>query len=152
MKTKIFSALAIAFCAALFSFSPKPGGEGFEIYLDNKLVLQQFGKDMNQVKAISIDPSHSKAQLSVKYYHCGQAGKNRTLVIKNADNKVLKQWSFENTAKNSGAMCCGVREILDLQKVNSNKLYLYYSSTEMAKERLLVTISRSDKDKRMVIK
>jgi hypothetical protein len=152
MKTKIFSALAIAFCAALFSFTTKPGGEGFEIYLDNKLVLQQFGKDMSQVKAISIDPSHSKSQLSVKYYHCGQAGKNRTLVVKNGDNKVLKQWSFENTSKNDWAMKCGVKEILDLQKVSSNKLYLYYSSTDMSKERLLVTISRSDKDKRMAVK
>lgn len=152
MKTKIFSALAIAFCAALFSFSPKPGGEGFEIYLNNKLVLQQFGNEMNKVKTISIDPAHSKARLAVKFYHCGQAGKNRTLVVKNSDNKVLKQWAFENTSKNDWAMNCGVKEILDLQKMADKKLYLYYSSSELSKERLLVAISKSDKDNRMVIK
>lgn len=152
MKTKIFSALAIAFCAALFSFTTKPGGEGFEIYLNNKLVVQQFGKDMNQVKTIAIDPSLSNAKLAVKFYHCGQVGKNRTLVVKNSNNKVLKQWAFQNTSKNDWAMNCGVKEILDLQKLEDKKLYLYYSSSEISKERLLVTISKSDKDKRMAIK
>jgi len=152
MKTKILSVLAIAFSVTFFSFTSKPGGEGFEIYLNNKLVLQQFGKDLNKVKTISIDPTLTHAQLSVKYYHCGQVGKNRVLAVKNATNKVLKEWSFDNSAKNSNAMYCGVKEILDLQKVNSSKLYLYYSSSQLPKERLLVTISKGDNDSRAAIK
>ena len=39
------SMLVLAICATLFSFRNKPGGEGFEIYLNNKVVVQQFGKD-----------------------------------------------------------------------------------------------------------
>jgi hypothetical protein len=33
---------ALATCAMLLSFSTGSGGEGFEIYLNNKVVLQQF--------------------------------------------------------------------------------------------------------------
>ena len=152
MKTKILLTALVAVCASLFSFTGKWGGEGFEIYLNNKLVLQQFGKDMNQVKTISIDPSFASAQLSVKYYHCGQFGKKRVLAIKNDENKTLKQWTFGDSEKNSDAMRCGVKEILDLQKVSSNKLYLYYSSSELSKERLLATISKGHDDSRAVIK
>jgi len=55
-KTKALKNLAaLILCTALFSFSSGSGGEGFEIYLNNKVVLQQFGNNMNTVKTLKLD-------------------------------------------------------------------------------------------------
>ena len=131
-----FSLLTIG--AAVFSFSPK-GGEGFEIYLNSKLVLQQFNKQMNSVQSLQLNPSYSNEDLTVKYYHCGQAGKDRHITIKDQQGRVLKDWRFYDNSKN-GAMDCPVNEILALQKQN-NSLDLYYSSKEIPSGRLLVTLT-----------
>jgi hypothetical protein len=130
----------------LFSFSPK-GGEGFEIYLNNKLVMQQFGSQMASVKSFPIDQRFSNDQLTVKYYHCGQVGKNRHITIKDGQNKVIKEWRFNDDSKNA-AMNCPVKEILSFQKGNAeSKLGLYYSSSELPKERLLVSIVLTTENK-----
>src|SRR5690348_7834431 len=107
-----FSLLTIG--TLLFSFSPK-GGEGFEIYLNNKLILQQFGGQMASTKSFAIDQRFSNDQVTVKYYHCGQAGKNRHIVIKDGQNKIIKDWRFNDDSK-SAAMNFPVKEILQFQK------------------------------------
>ena len=129
----------LAICMALFSFSYRWGGEGFEIYLNNKLVLQQFGSQMAGVRSLQLDHRFANEELTVKYYHCGQAGKNRHITIKDAQNRILKDWSFADD-KNPG-LNCPVNEILALQRgTDRNSLDLYYSSSELSKGRLLFTI------------
>jgi len=129
----------------LFSFSKNKGGEGFEIYLNSKLVVQQFGNNMNTLKTISLDKSQSASQLSVKYFHCGRPGKDRTIAIKDANNKILKQWHFPDVsaasvAVNELAMNFKVSDVLGLQKSNTGNLSLYYSSNELPKGRVLATL------------
>src|ERR1043165_9783952 len=117
MKT-IKNNLAVFFlpviCAVLFSFSSPRGGEGFEIYLNNKLVRQQFNSQMNSIKNIPIDQRFSNDQLTIKYYHCGQAGKNRHIELKDGQNRVIKDWHFNDDNK-SAAMNCSVKDILQFQ-------------------------------------
>lgn len=126
-------------CIGLSSFSNHWGGEGFEIYLNNKLVMQQFGAQMANARSLQLDQHYANEQLTVKYYHCGQSGKNRHISIKDAQNKILKDWSFAD-GKNSG-LNCGVNEILALQNgTTKNSLALYYTSSEIPEGRLLVTI------------
>lgn len=129
----------LAVCLALFSFSFRWGGEGFEIYLNNKLVMQQFGSQMASVRSLQLDQRFANEELTVKYYHCGQAGKNRHITIKDAQNRILKDWNFADG--NKAGMNCPINEILALQKrESSNSMGLYYSSTELPKGRLLFTI------------
>ena len=124
--------------AVLFSFTPK-GGEGFEIYLNNKLVMQQFGSQTS-IKSFPIDQRFSNDQLTVKYYHCGQVGKNRHIIIKDGQNKIIKDWRFNDDSK-SAAMNFPVKEILQFQKGSEeSKLGLYYSSSELPSGRLLASI------------
>ncbi len=135
----------VALSVTLFSFSVPKGGEGFRIYLDNKLVLQQFGSQMNDVKTISLDKKSSSGQLSVEYFHCGQIAKNRTIAIKDANNRTLKEWKFAdvstgNVSFTDPSMSCKVADIVSLQKNNTGKLSLYYSSSELPKGRVLATI------------
>ena len=139
-KLKSVSLLIAALSMVLLSFTSPKGGEGFEIYVNNKLLLQQFGKEMNTVKTVSIDESLADVQLTVKYYHCGQAGKNRVLTITDAENKLLKEWKFADGQQNNTSMCCGVKEILSLKTKNTGKLNLYYSSSLLPYGRLLASI------------
>jgi hypothetical protein len=127
-------------CFTLLSFTSPKGGEGFEIYLDNKVVLQKFGNQMNTVSILELDAVAMNGQLQVKYHHCGRVGKNRVIIITNGEAKVLKQWRYDDTKEQAASMSCSVKEIITLQHAGTEKLNLYYSSSELPGGRLLVSI------------
>lgn len=128
---------AFACCTVLFSFSSMPGGEGFEVFLNNKVVLQQFGTNMNTIKTLNLDQASASDELSIIYHHCGQMGKNRVVTIKDGQNNTLKKWSFKDEGNR---MTCKVKDILNLQKGNT-VLKLYYSSSELPEGRQLALLS-----------
>jgi len=149
----ILFVLLLTLSGMLFSFSVRTaeklfliksdfGGEGFEVYLNNKLVLQQFGEKMNSVKSIELDQSASNGQLAIRYFHCGQPGKSRVVTIKDEQNVVLKEWRFGDTKDVSAKLCCNVKDILSLPKIKAGKkVNLYYTSTELPKGRLLAILT-----------
>ena len=116
-STWIRTALVLFASVALFSFGRTKGGEGFEIYLNSKLLVQQFGKDVNTVKTIQLEQASANDELSIRYYHCGQAGKNRTVTIKDEQNKTLKEWHFADGPAARAEMTCKVK---DLKFLNHN--------------------------------
>lgn len=141
MKKSITKTLALlALCTALFSFSGKPGGEGFEVYLNNKLILQRFGYQINNAQTIQLKEGSVTDELTIKYYHCGTTGKNRMLTIKDGQNKVLKEFRFADASSNASGMKCSVKDIFSLKKGNNNTLKLYYTSSELPGGRLLASI------------
>ena len=146
IKTARFLAIS-AFCAIAFSFSTKPGGEGFEIYLNNKLVMQRFGNEMNKVQTLVLDPAAADAALTIKYHHCGKVGKNRYSTIKNDQDKILKEWRYTDVTYAYGAMDCKVKDIITLQKAGAGQLRLYYASSELPNGRQLATIAVSKESK-----
>jgi hypothetical protein len=134
--------MLVAMAATLLSFT-NFGGEGFEIFLNNKVVIQQFGKTLNDVNSLRLNQNLSDGQLTVKYYHCGQVGKNRIITIKDGQNKLLKEWRFADATSSLAspvAMNCNVKDILNLGKGNESTFKLYYSSSELPKGRLLTNI------------
>ena len=131
----------VTICAALFSFSPKPGGEGFEIYVNNKVVIQKFGNEISTVQNLQLNQNSYGDQLTIKYHHCGKVGKNRIITIKDGQNKVLKEFRYADAAKPVAAMALNVKDILNLKMVNPNSLKLSYSSSELPDGRTLATIS-----------
>lgn len=142
MKSMISKTLTMAaICVTMFSFSSKPGGEGFEISLNNKVVIQQYGSDMNNLKSLQLSQSSSNDQLTIKYYHCGKIGRNRVVTIKDGQNKMLKEFRYADAATPVAAMSVNVKDILSLKKGSSNTLKLYYSSSELPGGRILATIS-----------
>ena len=105
----------------MYSFvAPAAGGEGFQIYVDNKLVLQQFNQEMKELKNIQLTAAHSKSELKVKYYHCGMAGNSRILELKNSDQKTVKRWQFDNGGGKDFTVTVPVKEILDSQEKLGN--------------------------------
>ena len=144
--------LLIALSSILFSFSVKTaetffsnkgfGGEGFEVYLNDKLVLQQYGEKMNTVKTIQLDQGVSNGQLAIRYYHCGRPGKSRVVTIKDEQNVVLKEWKFGDAKDASAKVCCNVKDIFALPKFKTGKkVNLYYAANELPNGRLLATPS-----------
>jgi len=151
----ILFALLLALSGVLFSFSVKTisfyknnfGGEGFEIYLNDKLVLQQYGKDIDQVKSLQLDQSVSNGQLAIRYYHCGQPGKGRVVTIRDEQNLVLKEWKFGDAKDASAKVCCKVKDILALPKLKAGqKVNLYYASNELPNGRLLAILTTANKN------
>ena len=141
MKSIISKAMSlVAIAATLLSFSPKPGGEGFEISLNNKVLIQRFGNEMNNVSSLQLNPTSSNDQLIIKYHHCGRVGKNRVITIRDGQNDLLKEFRYADVSTAVGAMSLPVKDILNLKKGNANTLKLYYSSTELPNGRLLTSI------------
>jgi len=146
-KAKAIKTLSgVALCAILFSFSAITGGEGFEISLNNKVILQQYGSDLNTVKTLKLDQADDNDQLSIRYHHCGRVGKNRTITIKDGQDKVLKQWNFTDASGPAASMSCKVKDILGLRNGKNTVLKLYYSSSELPKGRLLTSIVAGTKN------
>jgi hypothetical protein len=147
----IIFVLLLALSGVLFSFSYKTadalfGGEGFDVYLNNKLILQQYGKDMETVKAIKLDQSVSNGELSIRYYHCGQPGKSRVITIKDDQNVVLKEWKFGDAKDAAAKVSCSMKDIFTLPKIKAGKkVNLYYTSSQLPNGRLLVTLVPSTK-------
>jgi len=134
--------LLVATAATLLSFTNK-GGEGFEILLNNKVVIRQFGKNLDAVQRLQLTQHSASDQLTVKYYHCGQVGKNRIITIKDEQNKTLKEWRFADATSSIASpvsMSCYVKDILSLNKGKETVLKLYYASSELPKGRLLTNI------------
>jgi hypothetical protein len=141
---RVFRSLTVlAFSAAFFSFVKPAGGEGFEIFLNSKVVVQRFGGDKNTVQTLYLGQASAKDQLTVKYYHCGRAGKSRVIALKNEKNKIVKEWSYADNAASAG-MTLPVKDILDVLKISGDeKLSLHYNSSELTNGRKLAVISKA---------
>lgn len=148
MKKKSFLAMFLWLPITLLmaAFMSPMGGEGYEIYIDNKLVMHQFGQKMKEVKNLQLSADQAESELNVKFYHCGMAGKSRSLELRTPGKQVLKKWKFANEESKNFAITVKVKEILDLQKkAGKGTLHLFYSSEEAPGGRFLAGIINSDR-------
>lgn len=139
MKSLLSKAvMLVAFAAALVSFSTNFGGEGFEVYLNGKVLLQQFGKDVNSPKNLQLGTLQPQDKLTIRFYHCGQPGKDRVLTLKDTKDHILKVWRYKNPTSSSNEMLCISQDIIGLQKAGNSLVKLYYSSSEVPEGKWLV--------------
>ena len=125
------SLIGVALCALLLSFSSRPGSHSFQVYLDSKLVIDQYVNSKMDAPKLLLDPSENYNQLIVKYNECGRTVTGRMITIKDDHNKVLKEWRFDGvTSGYKESMTCQVKDITALLQKGSNTLKLYYSSKE----------------------
>lgn len=141
MKSIISKAMMlVAVAAALISFTPNFGGEGFEILLNGKVLLQQYGKDLNTVKTLELNPGSPNDKITIRYWHCGREGKNRIVTIKDGQDKIIKKWQYKDANTAVGDMSCRVQDIISLSKGGNNVFKIYYESTELPAGRMLATM------------
>lgn len=86
--------LPIMIVVILSSFLTRPGGDHFQVYLNNKLVIEEhiYGRTKN----VPLKLTESTGELKVDYSHCGVTGTARTLRLKDENNKVLREWKFDD--------------------------------------------------------
>lgn len=139
MKTKFSKAFMLILACSLFAFTTKPGGEGFEVYLDNNLAIQQHGSAMDNIKSLRLNENSKNSIITIKYHHCGKVGKNRVIALKDEKGKTLKEWKFPDVSAPVSPMKCAVKDIIDVK--GSTVVTLYYSSTELPKGRTIAGVN-----------
>jgi hypothetical protein len=123
--------VGVALSAILFSFSSLSGAHSFQVYLDSKLMIDQYVNSKMVAPTVLVDPAEDHSQLIVKYNECGRTVTSRTMTIKDESDKVLKDWRFEGvTSGYKDPMPLPIKEITALKKNGSKTLKLYYSSKE----------------------
>ena len=125
------SMIGVGLCSLLLSFSIKPGAHRFQVYLDSKLLIEQYADSKMDAPKLLLDPAENHNQLIVKYSECGRTVTGRMITIKDDHNKVLKEWRFDGeTSGYKESMACKVKDITALLPKGSTTLKLYYSSKE----------------------
>lgn len=127
----------------ILSFTAKAGGDSYEIYLNNKLIVTQARMGVT-VDNLQLSKANYNDELVVRYSHCGITGKGRSIVLKDDKNNIVKEWKF---ADGNASMSISVKEILELQKKNNTTLSLYYFSSQyLPKGRMLTSVKLQDKN------
>lgn len=127
--------------AVLSSFSGNWGGDSYRVFVNNKLVLEEYVYDMKGVKSIHLSQLAPSDEIAVYYSHCGVSGKARNITIRDGKNKILKEWKFADSPERTNTpMTCKAKDILPLQK-NADRLSLYYTSKEIPGGKMLAGIS-----------
>ncbi len=137
----------IVLSLTVFTYASKAGGDRYEIYLNDKLITQQYvGKLAVDVSSLQLDKANYKDKLVIYYSHCGTAGKGRSIVLKDEQNKIVKEWKFADAAGTDASMSIPVKDILGLQKNNATLKLYYFSSQYLPKGRMLTSIKLKDKN------
>lgn len=145
--SKTFSLLAIAATLLSFSSNSPSGGEGFEILVNGKTVLQKFGSDMDNINTLQLSKTSPTDKLTIRYHHCGRVGKNRIVTIKDGNDNTVKVWKFTDVPTPVGDMSCTIQDLISLQKNGNTSFKVYYSSTELPKGRQLVSVILGNSNK-----
>ena len=136
--------VGIALCSLLFSFSFRPGAHSFQVYLDSKLVIDQYVNFKSDAPELKLDPAENQSQLIVKYSECGRRVTGRMIALKDDGGKLLKEWRFEGASTGyQESMKCSVKDILALKHKGDNALRLYYSSNEFPEGQMIVRLAFS---------
>jgi hypothetical protein len=140
--------LLMVYAATQFSFTSGFGGDRFEVYLNNKLILQQYVSVTKGVKTFILNESNSNDEVNIYYSHCGQTGKNRVVALKDSRNKTIKEWRFADATGSNTGMTCKAREILKfLKNAGTEQVKLFYSSNYLPDGKLLAYISGGSNNK-----
>jgi hypothetical protein len=136
--------ILFAASAFLFSFSPMPGGDFFELKVNNKTLIQHYVHFDKEIKTLDLTPYENET-LNVHYSECGKIGTKRSVSLRNGDT-ILKSWTFEDVAEGVKfpAMPCRVKDILEVKKNNPGKLSLVYASKEHPKGQILAVLGSAD--------
>ena len=132
--------------ACLQSFTAKLGGEGFEIYLNNKLILWQAVNKPFTLHSLQLDKANKDDQLVIYYHHCGSTGKDRTIAIKDDKGNTIKEWKFADASGSNKGMTIQVKDLLQLEKnYSQTNLNIVYFSQQLPQGRELSALKFNGK-------
>ena len=144
--SSVHALVGVALCSTLFSFASLMGSHSVQVYLDSKLVIDQYIHSKASVPKLILDPAEKYSQLIVKYNECGRTVTGRSLTLKDDNDKIVKKWNFEGESTGyEESMTCLVKDLLALKPKESNTLSLYYSSNEFPDGQQIAQVVIRDK-------
>lgn len=135
------AALAIV-CLSVFSIQAKAGGDYFKVYLNNKLIHEQYMGQPFSLTQLQLDKANINDKLVFHYSHCGQIGNGRKITVKDAKGNVIKEWKFEDVSGKHSGMIIPVKELLQLKQ---DDLQFVYTARELPKGQLMAAVRLTDK-------
>jgi hypothetical protein len=135
---KVFTLITLSLTA--FGFTAKFGLDGYEIYLNNKLILKQYVNQPVNLRVLQLDKAKEGDELHIKYTHCSNKGPGtgRSIVLKDEQGNALKKWAFADATASDFNMTIAVKELLQIEKTNArHELSLYYTAHELPKGEML---------------
>lgn len=130
----------------LMSFVPL-GGESFTLHINGKEVLAHYFTNKAVTPTVALNPASVTDKVSVYYNECGKIGTSRRLILKDGQNKVLKEWTYANVSGEHTPMSFTVNELVTFK--TSGPFKLIYSSKEVAREQLLALLTLDSEIKAM---
>lgn len=136
MQHNFFKRSMMAFSGLLLvcitAFTAKAGLDSYEIYLNNKLILKQYVNQPLTLSSLQLTQKNAEDRLIIHYSQCNvpsRIGKNRSITVKDASGKTIKQWRFADATSSEAAMVIAVKDLLQLEKSNGGKeLSLVYTA------------------------
>ena len=116
-------------CASFVRPNTNTGSDVVEIYLNNKMIVQQVVNKPVELKNLPISEANSSDNLVVFFKSChapGTVDKNRSIIIKDVKGKIVKEWTFNRAGEKSGSMVIPVKEVLSLIRESGDALTLIY--------------------------
>lgn len=140
-QLKIFYVLT--FCAlSAISITAKAGTDFFKVYLNNKLVLEQYVSEAFNLQMLELDKANVNDKLTFHYSHCGGVpGKDRKIALTDGNGKIVKAWKFADQEGKHSGMVVPVKELL---QYHQSKLRFVYSATQLPKGQLIAGLQVSD--------
>ncbi|MBA2760694.1 MAG: hypothetical protein H0U39_01795 [Segetibacter sp.] len=150
MKLRMFKPTFVkAFMLAIissmvFAVTANAGVDSYSIYLNNKLLFKQSMDKPLTLQSLQLDKANPNDELVIYYTQCNapnKIGSGRTIVVKDADGKKIKEWKFEDVKGSNNAMTIPVKELIALQKKKgASSLALFYNAEKLEKEQKLASL------------
>ena len=125
----LLSFLLVLFLSA--STAAKAGLDGYQIYLNDKLILKQSVNEPLNLESLGLSQANVNDKITIHYSQCNRPdklGKGRSITLKDSKGTIVKQWRFKDAKDGNTGMVIPVKELLMLDQTNSawkTKFVLY---------------------------
>jgi len=124
--------------------SANTGVDTYSIYLNNKLLFKQSMDKPLPLQSLRLDKAEPNDKLIIYYNQCNapdKVGKGRSIIVKDAEGKKIKEWKFGDGKGSDNAMIIPVGELIGLQKKSGGStLVLFYNAENPVKEQILARL------------
>jgi hypothetical protein len=146
LHTKFLTVIA-AFAAvslSALSLNAKVGGDHFKVYLNNKLIIEQYigGAIKINLQQLQLDKANVNDKLTFHYSHCGEIGRSRKIAVTDAKGKVIREWKFADASGKQSGMVIPVKELMELKQEG---LQFVYSAQQLPKGQALAALHLTDR-------
>lgn len=118
------------------------GAHSFQVYLDDKLVNEQYVRAGMTAPKITINPAEHHQTLVIKYNECGKTVTGRKISIKDDRGNLLKEWKFDGTTSGyKDSMTCDLKDVVKALQKTNNPASLYYSSNDFSAGQQVATLA-----------